>query len=75
MHAVQITEFGGPEVLHLEEVPMPERGSGEIVVRVRPAGVNRLDALLRAGQHAVRAVAAHAGYRYRRRSRPGRRRV
>lgn len=50
MHAVRITEFGGPEVLRMEEVPVPQPGTNEVVVRVRAAGVNRLDALLREGR-------------------------
>jgi NADPH:quinone reductase len=41
--AVQITEFGGPEVLRLSEVPDPEPGDGQVLVRVARAGINFAD--------------------------------
>jgi NADPH:quinone reductase len=40
MRAVQITEFGGPDVLRLAEVPVPEPSAGELLIRVARAGVN-----------------------------------
>ena len=43
MKAVQITEFGGPEVLRLSEVPDPEPGDGQVLVRVARAGINFAD--------------------------------
>lgn len=43
MRAVQITEFGGPEVLHLVDLPDPQPGPGEGVVTVSSAGVNYAD--------------------------------
>ena len=43
MRAVVIHETGGPEVLRVEEVPEPEPGEGEVLVRVEAAGVNRFD--------------------------------
>lgn len=43
MRAVRITEFGGPEVLRLAEVPEPEPGPGELLVDVSSAGVNYAD--------------------------------
>lgn len=43
MKAIQIREFGGPEVLQLTEVPDPEPGDGEVLVRVARAGVNFAD--------------------------------
>ncbi|WP_274427239.1 NAD(P)H-quinone oxidoreductase [Chelativorans sp. YIM 93263] len=49
MLAVSISEAGGPEVLHLETVPVPSPGPTEILVRVAAAGVNRPDLLQRAG--------------------------
>ncbi|MFD3924695.1 zinc-binding alcohol dehydrogenase family protein [Streptomyces sp. NPDC058614] len=49
MHAVRIEEFGGPEVLVPVEVPDPVAGPGQVLVRVVAAGVNRVDALVRAG--------------------------
>ncbi|MFI6353955.1 zinc-binding alcohol dehydrogenase family protein [Streptomyces sp. NPDC050743] len=49
MRAVRIEEFGGPEVLVPVEVPDPVPGPGQVLVRIAAAGVNRADALLRAG--------------------------
>jgi NADPH2:quinone reductase len=43
MRAVQITEFGGPEVLKLVELPDPVAGGGQVVVDVTSAGVNYAD--------------------------------
>ena len=52
MRAVEITKAGGPEVLQLCERPMPEAGHGDVVIKVAYAGVNRPDALQRAGSYA-----------------------
>ncbi|MDE3028052.1 MAG: NAD(P)H-quinone oxidoreductase [Paracoccaceae bacterium] len=52
MRAVEITKPGGPEVLALCERPMTVARLGEIVIRVAYAGVNRPDALQRAGAYA-----------------------
>jgi NADPH2:quinone reductase len=43
VRAIQINEFGGPEVMELVEVPDPEPGDGEVVVEVARAGVNFAD--------------------------------
>lgn len=40
--AVVLREFGGPEVLNIEEVPTPSPGSGEVLVKVRAVSVNRV---------------------------------
>ena len=52
MQAVEITEAGGPEVLKPTTRPIPEPRPGEVVIRVAWAGVNRPDALQRAGLYA-----------------------
>lgn len=52
MTAVEITTPGGPEVLQPCERPVPVPGHGQIVIRVAYAGVNRPDALQRAGNYA-----------------------
>ena len=52
MRAVEITEHGGPGVLRLCERPVPVPGYGEMVIEVHYAGVNRPDALQRAGAYA-----------------------
>ncbi len=43
MKAIQITEFGGPEVLVLREVPDPEASNGLVPVEVSAAGINYAD--------------------------------
>jgi NADPH:quinone reductase-like Zn-dependent oxidoreductase len=50
MKAVQIHEFGGPEVLKLEDLPRPEPGANEVLVRVHAAGVNPVDWKIREGK-------------------------
>ncbi len=52
MKAIRVHEFGGPEVMKLEEVPDPKAGSGQILVRVRAAGVNPVEAYIRSGTYA-----------------------
>jgi NADPH2:quinone reductase len=43
MRAIQQAEFGGPEVLELVELPVPEPAAGEVLIRVRRAGLNFAD--------------------------------
>ena len=43
MRAIQITEFGGPEVLQLVDLPQPEPGDGEVLIHVSRAGLNFAD--------------------------------
>ncbi|MBM1310101.1 NAD(P)H-quinone oxidoreductase [Sulfitobacter mediterraneus] len=52
MRAIEITQPGGPDVLQLTERPMPQAGPGQVVLKVAFAGVNRPDALQRAGMYA-----------------------
>ncbi|GAB1378451.1 NAD(P)H-quinone oxidoreductase [Pararhodobacter aggregans] len=52
MRVIEITKPGGPEVLVPAERAVPVPGAGEIVIRVAYAGVNRPDALQRAGSYA-----------------------
>jgi NADPH:quinone reductase-like Zn-dependent oxidoreductase len=49
MQGIQFTQFGGPEVLELVELPDPEPGPGQIRVAVRAAGVNPIDWKVRSG--------------------------
>ncbi|MFI6692968.1 NADP-dependent oxidoreductase [Streptomyces sp. NPDC050433] len=49
MKAVVVSEYGGPEVLRLVDVPEPHAGRGQIRMRVRAATVNPSDTVLRAG--------------------------
>ncbi len=52
MRAVEISEPGGPDVLKMVERPRPSPDVGEVVLKVAYAGVNRPDALQRAGSYA-----------------------
>ena len=52
MRAVEITASGGPDVLQITERPVPTPAHGQIVMKVAWAGVNRPDALQRAGAYA-----------------------
>jgi len=53
MKAVVITRFGGPEVLEVQDVPTPQPGPDEILVRVRSTALNRADLLQRQGGYAA----------------------
>jgi NADPH2:quinone reductase len=52
MRAIEITEAGGPDVLALTQRPVPVPAQGQVVIKVAWAGVNRPDALQRAGLYA-----------------------
>jgi NADPH2:quinone reductase len=52
MKAILVREFGGPEVLRLEDAPSPHPAPGQVLVRVRAAGVNPVDTYVRAGRYA-----------------------
>lgn len=52
MQAVRHSRFGGPEVLETVELPLPEPGRGQALLRVEAAGVNLADALLREDRYA-----------------------
>lgn len=52
MRAILVREFGRPDVMKIENVPTPEPGPSEVVVRVRAAGVNPVEAYIRAGTYA-----------------------
>lgn len=53
MKAVVITRFGGPEVLEIQDVPAPQPGPEEVLVRVRGSALNRADLLQRMGRYAA----------------------
>jgi NADPH2:quinone reductase len=55
VRAVQITEFGGPEVLELVDLPTPEPADGEVLVRVTRAGLNFADTHQRHNQYVAKA--------------------
>jgi NADPH:quinone reductase and related Zn-dependent oxidoreductases len=52
MKAIRVHEFGEPEVLRLEEVPTPQPGADEVLVRMHAIGVNPVETYIRAGTYA-----------------------
>jgi NADPH2:quinone reductase len=54
MQAILAREFGGPEVLKLEEVPDPSVGPGQVRVRIHAIGVNPYETYMRAGGYAIK---------------------
>src|SRR5947209_12666269 len=56
MRAIQMTEFGGPEVLQLAELPVPEPGPGEALIRVTRAGLNFADTHTRTNSYVQKAT-------------------
>jgi NADPH2:quinone reductase len=54
MKAIVVDEFGGPEVLRLEDVPTPRPAANQVLVRVRAAGVNPYDTYMRNGTYATK---------------------
>ncbi|HEU4955975.1 MAG TPA: quinone oxidoreductase [Gemmatimonadales bacterium] len=53
MKAIRVHHTGGPEVLRLEDVPTPEPGPGQLLVRIEAAGVNFVDIYHRTGLYKV----------------------
>jgi NADPH:quinone reductase len=49
MQAIRINQFGGPEVLQYEQVPVPEPGNGQVRVRIQSIGINFVDVYQRVG--------------------------
>ncbi|RIX97764.1 NADP-dependent oxidoreductase [Aureimonas flava] len=50
MKALVLTRYGGPEAMELRDVPRPEPGAGEVLVRVHAAGLNPVDYKIREGK-------------------------
>ena len=51
MHAIEIAEHGGPEVLRYVETPDPSPGRGEVLIKAEAIGVNFIDTYFRSGQY------------------------
>lgn len=51
MRAIQVSEHGGPEVLRYVEVPDPQVGAGQLLVRTEAAGINFIDTYIRTGRY------------------------
>jgi NADPH2:quinone reductase len=56
MRAIQMTEFGGPEVLTLSELPIPAPGPGELLIKVTRAGLNFADTHTRTNSYVQKAT-------------------
>ena len=51
MKAALLRKFGGPEVIEIRDVPSPQPGPGDVLVRVHASALNRADLLQRAGRY------------------------
>lgn len=51
MHAIEVAETGGPEVLNYIEKPPPSTGAGEVLIKAEAIGVNFIDTYFRSGQY------------------------
>jgi NADPH2:quinone reductase len=60
MRVAQFSEFGGPEMLRIEEVPEPTPGAGEIVIRVAAVGLNFFDTLVLRNRYQVTPTLPHS---------------
>jgi NADPH2:quinone reductase len=56
MRAIQISEFGGPEVMKLVELPEPEPGPGDVLIRLSRAGINFADTHTRDNSYVRKAI-------------------
>ncbi len=54
MKAIRVHEFGGPEKLRLEQIADLKPGAGQVVVKIRAAGVNPVETYIRTGTYAVK---------------------
>src|SRR5260370_21954455 len=54
MKVIRVHEFGVPEVLRLEEVPTPQPGPGQVLLRMHAIGVNPVETYIRAGTYAYK---------------------
>jgi NADPH2:quinone reductase len=52
MKAIVVRQFGGPEVMTLEDAPVPSPGPGQVAIRVGAVGVNPVDSYIRSGTYA-----------------------
>ncbi len=58
MKAIEVTRYGGPDVLQLVEKPDPTPGPGQILIQNKAAGINFADLMIRAGTYSARPSAA-----------------
>lgn len=53
MRAIRVHQVGGPEALTLDDVPVPQPGPGEVLIKVAAAGVNFIDVYHRTGRYQI----------------------
>jgi NADPH2:quinone reductase len=53
MQCIRVNEHGGPEVLSVEDQPIPEPGAGEALIRIESAGINFIDTYQRSGLYQI----------------------
>jgi NADPH2:quinone reductase len=56
LKAIRVHQFGGPEVMKLEEAPDPKPAAGQVLVRLRAIGVNPVDTYVRSGGYTVNII-------------------
>jgi NADPH2:quinone reductase len=56
MQAIRVHQFGGPEMLQVDEIPAPEPADGQVLVRVEAAGVNPVETYIRSGAYGQRSL-------------------
>lgn len=56
MKAVQLSRFGAPDVLEIIELPRPIPGPGQVLIRIRAAGINYFETLVRQNRYAVTPI-------------------
>lgn len=54
MKAIRVNEFGGPEVMKIQEVPDPKPDQGQVLVRMKAIGVNPVDTYIRSGAYVIK---------------------
>lgn len=54
MKAIRVYEFGDPQVLQIEDVPDPQPGAGQVMVRLHAVGVNPVETYIRSGTYAMK---------------------
>src|SRR5271169_4852150 len=54
MKAIVVRQYGAPEVMKLEEIPVPQPASGQVLVRIRAAGVNPVETYMRSGNYSLK---------------------
>ena len=52
MNAIRVEQFGGPDVMKLQDVPDPRADQGQVLVRMKAIGVNPVDTYIRSGTYA-----------------------